>query len=125
MVYELKKHFDKKFIELQKSMDVNKNTLENFKSGIKVDLQKLEDKIGNKIKALESNKKSLQQQITAMAKQSKETQQRYEKLEQDGHRFSTQIDSVPKQNNQKTEDVFKTCKNTPLKTFPNSKCLKL
>ena len=125
MVYELKKHFDKKFIELQKSMDVNKNTLENFKSGIKVDLQKLEDKIGNKIKALESNKKSLQQQITAMAKQSKETQQRYEKLEQDGHRFSTQIDSVPKQNNQKTEDVFKACKNTPLKTFPNSKCLKL
>ena len=125
MVYELKKHFDKKFIELQKSMDVNKNTLENFKSGIKVDLQKLEDKIGNKIKALESNKKSLQQQVTAMAKQSKETQQRYEKLEQDGHRFSTQIDSVPKQNNQKTEDVFKTCKNTPLKTFPNSKCLKL
>ena len=125
MVYELKKHFDKKFIELQKSMDVNKNTLENFKSGIKVDLQKLEDKIGNKIKALESNKKSLQQQITAMAKQSKETQKRYDKLEQDGHRFSIQIDSVPKQNNQKTEDVFKTCKNTPLKTFPNSKCLKL
>ena len=26
MVYELKKHFDKKFIELQKSMDVNKNS---------------------------------------------------------------------------------------------------
>ena len=44
-------------------MDVNKNTLENFKSGIKVDLQKLEDKIGNKIKALESDKKSLQHQI--------------------------------------------------------------
>ena len=63
MVYELKKHFDKKFIELQKSMDVNKNTLESFKSGIKVDLQKLEDKIGNKIKALESDKKSLQHQI--------------------------------------------------------------
>ena len=63
MVYELKKHFDKKFIELQKSMDVNKNTLENFKNGIKVYLQKLEDKIGNKIKALESDKKSLQHQI--------------------------------------------------------------
>ena len=100
-------------------------TVGNFKSGIKVHLQKLEDKIGNKIKALESDKKSLQQQITAMAQQSKETQQHYDKLEQDGHRFSIQIDSVPKQNNEKTEDVFKTCKNAPLKTFPNSKCLKL
>ena len=49
-----------------------------------------------------------------MAQQSKETQQRYDKLEQDGHRFSIQIDSVPKQNNEKTEDVFKTCKNALL-----------
>ena len=38
-------------------------TVGNFKSGIKVDLRKLEDKVGNKIKALESDKKSLQHQI--------------------------------------------------------------
>ena len=65
-VQELKEYFDKRFNELKNSLDVN-NTLENFKSEIKSDLQKLEDKIDNKIKALESDKKLLQQQVTAMA----------------------------------------------------------
>ena len=59
-------------------MDVNSNTLENFKNNIKSDLQKLEDKI-NKIKAIESDMKLLQQKITALAQQNKETQQRYDK----------------------------------------------
>ena len=36
--------------------------LENFKSDIKLDFQKQEYKIDNKIKALESDKKLLQQQ---------------------------------------------------------------
>ena len=88
-------------------MDFNNNTLENFKSEIKSDLQKLEDKIDNKIKALESDKKLLQQQVTALAQQNKETQQRYDELEQYGRRLCLRIDSVPKQNNEKAEDVFK------------------
>ena len=88
-------------------MEVNNNTLENFKSEIKSDLQKLEDKIDNKIKALESDKKLLQQQVTALAQQNKETQQRYDELEQYGRRLCLRIDSVPKQNNEKAEDVFK------------------
>ena len=54
-------------------MDVNNNTPEQFKSQIKSDLQKVEDKI-DKIKALESDKKLLKQQITALAQQNKETQ---------------------------------------------------
>ena len=83
------------------------NTLENFKSEIKSDLQKLEDKIGNKIRALESDKKLLQQQITALAQQNKETQQRYDELEQCDRRLCFRIDSVPKQNNEKAKDVFK------------------
>ena len=66
-VKELKEYFDKRFNELKNSMDVNNNTLENFKSEIKSDLQKLEDKTDNKIKALESDKKLLQQQIIALA----------------------------------------------------------
>ena len=89
MVYdvkELKEYFDKRFNELKNSLDVN-NTLENFKSEIKSDLQKLEDKIDNKIKALESDKKLLQQQVTALAQQDKETQQRHDEFEQYGHRF--------------------------------------
>ena len=54
MVYdvkELKEYFDKRFNELKNSLDVNNNTLENFKSEIESDLQKLEDKIDNKVKA--------------------------------------------------------------------------
>ena len=55
-------------------MDVNNNTPEQFKSEIISDLQKVEDKIDTKIKALESDKKLVQQQITALAQQNKETQ---------------------------------------------------
>ena len=69
MVYdlkELKKYFDKRFNELKNSLDVNNNTLENFKSEMKLDMQKLEDKIDNKITALDSGKKLLQQQIAAL-----------------------------------------------------------
>ena len=110
MVYnvkELKEYFEKRFNELKNSLDVNNNTPENFKSEIKSDLQKLEDKIDNKIKALESDKKLLQQQITALAQQNKETQQCYDELEQYGHKLYLRIDSVPKQNNKKAEDDFK------------------
>ena len=110
MVYdvrELEEYFDNRFNELKNSSDVNNNTLENFKSEIKSDLQKLQDKIYNKIKALESDKKLLQQQVTALAQQGKETQQRYDELEQYGHRLCLRIDSVPKQNNENAEDVFK------------------
>ena len=38
-------------------MDVNNKTLENFKSEIKSDLKKVEDKIDNEIIGLESDKK--------------------------------------------------------------------
>ena len=82
-------------------MDVKHNTLVNFKSEIKSDLQKLEDEIDKKIKALESGKKLLQQQVTPLAQQNKETQQRYDELEQQGRRLCLRIDSVPKQNNEK------------------------
>ena len=94
MVYdvkELKDYFDKRFNELKISLDVNNNTLENFIIKIKSDLQKLEDKIDNKI---------LQQQVTALA-------QRCDELEQCGCRLCLRIDRVPKQNNEKAEDVFK------------------
>ena len=37
----------------------------------------MEDKIDNKIKVMESDKKLLQQQVSALAQQNKETQQRY------------------------------------------------
>ena len=110
MVYdvkELKEYFDKRFNELKNLLNVNNNILENFKGEIKSDLQKLEDKIDNKIKALESDKKLLQQQITALAQQNKETQQGDDELEQYGRRLCLRIDSVPKQNNEKAEDVFK------------------
>ena len=40
-VQELKEYFDKRFNELKNSLDVNNNTLGNFKSEIKSDLQKL------------------------------------------------------------------------------------
>ena len=106
-VKELKEYFDNRFNELKNSLDVNKNTLENFKSEIESDLQKLEDKIDNKIKALESDKKLLQQQITALAQQNKETQKGDDELEQYGRRLCLRIDSVPKQNNEKAEDFFK------------------
>ena len=96
-----------RFNELKNSLDVNNNTLEKFKCEIKSDLQKLEDKMDNKIKALESDKKLLQQQVTTMAQQNKETQQRYDELEQYSRRLCCRIDSVPKQDNEKAEDVFK------------------
>ena len=41
MVYdvkEIKEYFDKRFNELKTSFDVNNNTLQNFKSEIKLDL---------------------------------------------------------------------------------------
>ena len=56
---------------------------------------------------MESDKKLLQQQIAALAQQNKETQQRYDELEQYGHKLYLRIDSIPKQNNEKAEDVFK------------------
>ena len=121
MVYdvkELKEYFDKRFNELKNSLDVNNNTLENFKSEMKSDLQKLEDKIDNNIKALESDKKLLQQQVAALAQQNKETQQRYNELEQYGHRFCLRTDNVPKQNNEKAEDVFKFVKGL-IQEFPD------
>ena len=43
-VKELKEHFKVRFNELKNSLDVNSNTLENFKREIKSDFQKLEDK---------------------------------------------------------------------------------
>ena len=88
-------------------MDVNSKTLENFKSEIKSDLKKVEDKIDNEIKGLESDKKLLQQLVTALALQNKETQQPYDELEQYVHILCFRIDSAPKQNNEKVEDVFK------------------
>ena len=67
----------------------------------------MEDKIDNKIKVMESDKKLLQQQVSALAQQNKETQQRYHEQEQDGRRLCLRIDSLPKQNNEKAADVFK------------------
>ena len=37
-VTELKEYFDKRFSELKNTLEVNNNTLENFKSEIKSDL---------------------------------------------------------------------------------------
>ena len=102
MVYdvkELKEYFVKRFNELKNSLDVNNNTLENFKSEIKSGLQKLGDIIDNKIKELESDKKLLQQQIAALAHQNKETQQCCDELEQYGRRLCLRNDSAPKRNN--------------------------
>ena len=42
-----------------------------------------------------------------MAQQNKEIQQRYDELEQYGRRLCLRIDSVPKQNKEKAEDVLK------------------
>ena len=53
-VKELKEYLDKRFNKLKSSLYVCNNTLENFKSEMKSDLHKLEDKIDYKIKALES-----------------------------------------------------------------------
>ena len=53
MVYDVKElteYFHKWLNELKNSLEVNNNTLENFKSEIKLQLQKLENKIDNKIK---------------------------------------------------------------------------
>ena len=109
-VKELKEYFVKRFNELKNSLDVNNNTLENLKIEVESDLQKLEDKIDNEINILESDEKLLQQQVTALAQQIKETQQRYDELEQYGCRLYLRIDSVSKQNNKKAEGVFKCVK---------------
>ena len=66
-------YFDKRFNELKNSLHGNNNTLQNFKSEIKLDLQKLADKIDNKTKSSKSDKKLLQQKITALAQRNKET----------------------------------------------------
>ena len=58
---------------------------------------------------MESDKKHLQQQVTALAQQNKETKQCYDELEQ-CRRLCLRIDSVPKQNNEKAEDVFQFAK---------------
>ena len=53
MVYDVKElteYFNKWLNELKNSLEVNNNTLENFESEIKLQLQKLENKIDNKIK---------------------------------------------------------------------------
>ena len=71
------------------------------------DLQKLEDKRDDKIKVFKSDYKLLQQQITALTQQNKETQQHYDVMEQYCCRLSLMTDSVPKENNEKAEDVFK------------------
>ena len=51
-VKNLNEYFDKRFIKLRKSLEANKNTLENFKNEVKPDFRKLEDNIDNEIKAL-------------------------------------------------------------------------
>ena len=57
---------------------------------------------------MESDKKLLQQEITAPAQQQqKKIQQRYDELKQYGRRLCLRIDSVPKQNNEKAENIFK------------------
>ena len=99
MVYdvkELKEYFEKRFNELRKSLDVSKNTLENSQSEIKSDLQKLVYKIDNKINILDSDKKLLQEQITALAQQKKESQQHYDELQQYGHRFYLKAEDILK-----------------------------
>ena len=113
MVYdvkELKEYFDKRFNEFKNSLDINNNALENFKKLKKTEnfrFAKFEYKIDNKIKAFESDKKVLQPQITALAQQNKETQQRYDKLEQYSRKLWLINDSVSKQNNGKAKDDFK------------------
>ena len=56
---------------------------------------------------MESGKKLLPQQITTLGKQNKETQQQYDELEKYSRRVCLRADSVPKQNNEKDEDVLK------------------
>ena len=81
--------------------------LDQYVLGLVLILQKLEDKIGNKIKTLKSDNKLLQQQMTALTQQNKEIQHRYDRLEQYGRRLCLRIDSIPKQDNEKPDDVFK------------------
>ena len=45
--------------------------------------------------------------VIIMAQQNRETQQSYDELEQYGRRLWLRNDSVPKQNNEKTEEVFR------------------
>ena len=56
---------------------------------------------------MESGKKLLPQQIATLRKQNRETQQHYDELEQYSRRVCLGADSVPKQNNEKVEDVLK------------------
>ena len=56
---------------------------------------------------MESGKKLLPQQITTLGKQNKETQQHYDELEKYSRRVCLRADSIPKQNNEKAEDVLK------------------
>ena len=81
--------------------------LNQYVLGLVLILQKLEYKIDNKIKTLKSDKKLLQQQITALTQENKEIQHRYDGLEQYGCRLCLRIDSIPKQDNEKSDDVFK------------------
>ena len=81
--------------------------LDQYVLGLVLILQKLEYKIDNKIKTLKSDKKLLQQQIIALTQQNKEIQHRYDGLEQYGCRLCLRIDSIPKQDNEKSDDVFK------------------
>lgn len=74
------------------SLTAKNNRLENVKSDIKLHLQKLVDKIDNKIKAFKTPSRANNSNST----KNKETQQRYDELERYGCRFYLMIDSVPK-----------------------------
>ena len=67
---------------------------------------------------MESDKKLHQQQVAALAQEKKETPQCYDELEQYGCRLCLRIDNVPKQNNEKAEDVFKFVKGL-IQEFPD------
>ena len=67
----------------------------------------MEGKKDCKIKILESDKILPQQGITALAKQSKKTQQLSYELEHYGCTLYFRTASVPKQENEKAEDGFK------------------
>ena len=104
MVYdvkELKEYFDKRFNELKTHWTLITTHLITLKVRLNQICKNQKMKQIKKIKALESGKKLLQQQVTPLAQQNKETQQRYDELEQQGHRLCLRIDSVPKQNNEK------------------------
>ena len=74
------------------SLIAKNNRLENVKSDITLHLQKLVDKIDNKIKAFKTPSRANNSNST----KNKETQQRYDKLERCGCRFYLMSDSAPK-----------------------------